>query len=109
MKDRLFQIWFSLRCGIANREFVGLLDRYGSPYEIFSADEEEIAAMPCSDELKRKLLDKSLEECYRIQSFCETQGIGNISHFTDNLFLNLIVKVVLLFLIRFTTFFFLFL
>ena len=72
MKDRLFQIWLALRCGAANREFVRLLDQYGSPYEIFSADEEEIAGMPCSDELKQRLLDKSLEECYHIQTFCQT-------------------------------------
>ena len=85
MKDRLFQIWLALRCGIANREFVGLLDRYGSPYEIFSADEEEIAGMPCSDELKRRLMDKSLEECYHIQTFCETQGVG-IAFYRDAIY-----------------------
>jgi DNA processing protein len=85
MKDRLFQIWLALRCGAANREFVRLLDQYGSPYEIFSADEEEIAGMPCSDELKQRLLDKSLEECYHIQTFCQTQGIG-IAFYQDEIY-----------------------
>ena len=42
MKERLFEIWFSLRCGVANKEFQPLLESYGSAYELFNADEAEI-------------------------------------------------------------------
>ena len=76
MKDRLFQVWFSLRCGVANKEFAELLDQYGSPYNIFMADEDEIASMPCSDRLKRAFMDKNLDESYRILNYCENNGVG---------------------------------
>ena len=76
MKGRLFQIWFSLRCGVANREFVPLLERYGSAYEIFMADEAEIDRMPCSDSLKRALCDKSLAESNRILEYCQQHEVG---------------------------------
>ncbi|MBE6693441.1 MAG: DNA-protecting protein DprA [Ruminococcaceae bacterium] len=76
MKDRLFQIWFSLRCGISSREFPQLLERYGSPYAIFEADEEEIERFSCSDRLKSALANKELDESYRILSYCEHNHIG---------------------------------
>lgn len=76
MRDRLFQIWFSLRCGIACKEFVPLLERYGSPYSIFELDEAEIEQLACSDRLKNALCNKSLDESYRILSFCESNGLG---------------------------------
>lgn len=76
MKGRLFQIWFSLRCGVANCEFVPLLERYGSAYDIFMADEAEIERMPCSDDLKRSLCDKSLSESNRILEYCRQNGVG---------------------------------
>lgn len=76
MKDRLFQIWFSLRCGIACKEFVPLLERYGSPYAIFDLDEAEIEQLGCSDRLKNALSNKELDESYRILSWCENNGVG---------------------------------
>ena len=76
MKDRLFQIWFSLRCGIACKDFVPLLERYGSPYAIFDLDEAEIEQLACSDRLKNALCNKSLDESYRILSFCESNHVG---------------------------------
>lgn len=76
MKDRMFEIWFALRCGVANREFQPLLETYGSPYEIFNADEAEIEKMPCSQSLKSRLADKSLAEANRIMEFCRSCGVG---------------------------------
>ena len=75
MKDRLFQIWFSLRCGIANKEFPALLEKYGSPYAIFEADEAEIEKYPCSDKLKGALMNKDLDESYRILRYCEGNNV----------------------------------
>ena len=76
MKDRMFDIWFALRCGVANREFQPLLEAYGSPYEIFNADEAEIEKMPCSQNLKLRLADKSLAEASRIMEFCKSWDVG---------------------------------
>ena len=76
MKNRLFEIWFALRCGIASKEFQPLLETYGSPYDLFNADESEIRALPCSEGLKARLLDKSLAEATRIMEYCEANGVG---------------------------------
>ena len=75
MKDRLFEIWFALRCGVANTEFQPLLEAYGGPYEIFNADEAEIETMPCSQALKTRLADKSLAEAHRISEYCKSNRV----------------------------------
>ena len=76
MKDRLFEIWFALRCGIANKEFQPLLESYGTPYDLFNADEAELDKLPCSQTLKNRLADKSLREATRIMEYCKENGIG---------------------------------
>ncbi len=76
MKDRLFEIWFALRCGVANREFQVLLENFGTPYELFNADEAELEALPCSRGLKGRLADKSLGEATRIMEYCAANGVG---------------------------------
>ncbi len=76
MKDRLFEIWFSLRVGVANTEFQTLLTHYGTPYDIFNADEAELEAMPISPRLRQALADKSLQESSRIAEYCRANGVG---------------------------------
>ena len=75
MKDRLFEIWFSLRVGVANPAFIPLLEQY-SPYELFSMKEDAIETLNCDERLKRALGDKSLEESHRIQRYCQTNRVG---------------------------------
>ncbi|MBQ7910740.1 MAG: DNA-processing protein DprA, partial [Clostridia bacterium] len=76
MKDRLFEIWFALRCGAQNREFRPLLETYGTPYDLYKAEESELESLPCSQGLKAKLADKSLGEATRIMEFCREKGVG---------------------------------
>ncbi len=76
MKDRLFEIWFSLRVGTASTEFQTLLERYGTPYDIFNADEAELESMPVSPRLRQALGDKSLQESHRIMEYCRASGVG---------------------------------
>ena len=76
MKDRLFEIWFALRCEVANKEFQPLLEIYGTPYDLFNADEAELDKLPCSQTLKNRLADKSLREATRIMEYCKTNGVG---------------------------------
>ena len=73
MKDRLFEIWLSLRMGVANPAFIPLLAQY-TPYDLFSMDTEAIAELSCDDKIKRALADKNLEESHRIQRYCRTNG-----------------------------------
>ena len=76
MKNRLFEIWFSLCVGAANTEFQSLLERFGSPYEVFNAEEAELESLSLSPRLFRALSDKSLQESMRIEQYCKQNGIG---------------------------------
>ncbi|MBQ4112663.1 MAG: DNA-processing protein DprA [Clostridia bacterium] len=76
MKDRLFEIWFALRCGPQNREFQSLLELCGSPYDIYHAEEAELEKLPCSQSLRVRLADKSLEDATRIMRYCEENRVG---------------------------------
>ena len=76
MKNRLFEIWFSLCCGVGNREFPQLLERFGTPYDLYNADENELEGLPCSPSLKARLANKSLDEASRIMEYCKENRIG---------------------------------
>ena len=65
-QDRLFDIWFALRVGIASREFSAVLDSYESTYQLFNADAAELEQLPCGERLRTALGDKSLDEA----AFC---------------------------------------
>lgn len=75
MQDRLFDIWASLRIGIADCEFMDILDMYDTTYQLFKASEEELSHLPCSPELQKAFADKYLDDAYRIKSYCEKRGI----------------------------------
>ncbi|MBQ7380071.1 MAG: DNA-processing protein DprA [Clostridia bacterium] len=80
--EKLFSVWLSLCVGIANTEFVSLLEQFGSAYALFRAEEAEIEALDISDSLKGKLCNKSLDEAYGILDFCQKHGVG-ILCYTD--------------------------
>ncbi len=76
MKDRLFEIWFALRCGVQNKEFQSLLEACGTPFDLYKADENELESLPCSQSLKARLADKSLKEATRIMEYCKQHRVG---------------------------------
>lgn len=76
LEKRLFQIWLSLRCSVADTTVRELLNNYGSPYELYAADDMEISGMPCNDTLKEALRDKDLSEADRILADCKAQNMG---------------------------------
>lgn len=76
MKNRLFEIWFSLCVGAANTEFQSLLDRFGTPYDVFNAEDAELERLSLSPRLEQALLNKSLQESMRIEQYCKQNGIG---------------------------------
>jgi len=81
--ERLFSVWLSLCAGIANTEFVSLLEQFGSAYAIFRAEESEIEALDVSDSFKGKLCNKSLDEAYGILEFCQKNGVGILCYTDD--------------------------
>ncbi len=76
LEKRLFQIWLSLRCSVVDATLRELLNHYGSPYELYAADDMEISGMPCNDTLKEALRDKDLSEADRILADCKAQDMG---------------------------------
>lgn len=81
--ERLFSVWLSLCAGIANTEFVSLLEQFGSAYAIFRAEESEIEALDVSDSFKGKLCNKSLDEAYGILEFCQKNSVGILCYTDD--------------------------
>ena len=74
--DILFWIWLSRRFGAGSKLYPVLLERFGTPYDIYNADEEEIVAL--MPELgmreRRALCDKNLDEAYDIAGYCKRGG-----------------------------------
>ena len=74
--EKLFMVWLSLCAGIANTEFVSLLEQFGSAYAVFRAEEAEIESLNISDSFKGKLCNKDLNPAYGILEFCQKNRIG---------------------------------
>ena len=82
MKDRLFEIWFALKCGPANRDFQAILSRFGTAYEVYNAESAELEQLRCPPKLKAALADKSLAEAHSVHEYCKAHGVG-ILFWTD--------------------------
>lgn len=76
--DRLFWIWLSRRLGAGCKLYPALLERFGTPYDIFNADDEEIAATfpELGAKTREMLCDKNLDEAYEILGYCRRNGIS---------------------------------
>jgi DNA processing protein len=75
-KDILFWIWLSRRFGAGSKWYPVLLERFGTPYDIYNAEDEEIAVlMPeLGQKERRALADKRLDEAYEIAGYCKRNG-----------------------------------
>jgi DNA processing protein len=75
-KDILFWIWLSRRFGAGSKLYPALLERFGTPYDLYNADDEDVAAiMPeLSLRERRALSDKNLDEAYDIAGYCKRNG-----------------------------------
>ena len=78
--EALFSVWLSLCTGVANTEFAPLLEKFGSAYALFCAQESEIEALDISESLKGKLCDKNLDQAYGIVEYCHKHGVGILSY-----------------------------
>ena len=76
MKDRLFEIWFSLKCQPASKEFRSVLARFGTAYDVYNAEATELDQLDCSPKLKLALADKSLSEAHSVNEYCKANGVG---------------------------------
>ena len=82
LKDEiLYWIWLADACGVASKGFVRLIERFESPFEIYSLDPSEIEQIDfIGTRLKEKLCDKSLEKSYSVIKNCKSEKIDIISY-----------------------------
>lgn len=77
----LYWIWLADACGTASKSFVRLIERFESPFEIYSLDPSEIEQIDfISHSLKERLSDKSLEKSYSVMKNCKSDKIEIISY-----------------------------
>ena len=74
--DALFWIWLSQCFGAGSKLYPALLERFGTPYDIFKAEDEEIASvMPELTPRERAALGrKNLDSAYEILGYCQRGG-----------------------------------
>ena len=69
-KDILFWIWLSRRFGAGSQYYPALLERFGTPYDIYNAEDDDIATLMPELSLRdrRALANKNLDERMRSQA-----------------------------------------
>lgn len=80
MGDNLYWLWMSLKLGPANDNFVNLMAKVDSPYDLYRMDADELAQMTNDDETVRKLSDKRLNEAADIMDYCIMRSIGILTY-----------------------------
>ena len=80
MGDNLYWLWMSLKLGPANDNFVNLMSKVDSPYDLYRMDADELAQMTDDDETVRKLSDKRLNEAADIMDYCIMRSIGILTY-----------------------------
>jgi DNA processing protein len=74
--ENLYWVWLSCRLGAANTDFIRLIMKYESPYEIYAAEERALAATDgISEKTVKALSDKRLDEASEIIGFCSGTGV----------------------------------
>lgn len=86
--ENLYWVWLSCRLGVAKEDFLRLFIKFGSPYEIYIADEKNLAETEkISERTVKSLLDKGLEEAFEIIRYCTGTGV-QILPYTDEKYPN---------------------
>ena len=80
--DILFWIWLSRRFGAGSKWYPALLERFGTPYDIYNAEDEEIATLMPELGMKerRALSNKNLDEAYEIAGYCKRGGYSMLCY-----------------------------
>ncbi len=78
MADNLYWVWLSECLGAGNRDLEPLLRHFGSPFDIYSADESMFYRIPGVSEATLERLSRrhDLEAACRIVDQCTVSGIG---------------------------------
>ena len=79
--ENLYWVWLSLRLGVASRYITPMIERFESPFDIYSATEEELSSMESiPKDVANSLANKNLEKAYEIIDYCTANSIGILSY-----------------------------
>lgn len=76
--DILYWVWLACRLGPATRWVNSLLERFGSVFEIYRADDEALMGIDSGNNRLHRLSDKNLTEANKIIRDCERLGVDII-------------------------------
>ncbi len=78
MADNLYWVWLAECLGPGNGDLEALMRQFGSPFDIFSADEGMLYRIPGVSEatIDRLCRQRNLEDACRIVDQCAVSGIG---------------------------------
>lgn len=77
----LYSVWLAQKLGAGSRYFREIIERFGSAFEVYRADEDEIIGENRdSRPWQRALCDKNLEEAMTICRSCERLGVDIIDY-----------------------------
>lgn len=80
--QRLYWVWLSLRLAPGrNTAFIRLIDKFGTPYEIYRAQEEDFCSVDdVPENIIAALCNKELDSACRIMDECAVRGYGIITY-----------------------------
>lgn len=80
MSNLEYWIWFSARRALTVKARAALLERFGSPKEIFFAEKAALAGVPgVTEDALASLLDRGTDDAARIVRRCEEENVGIIT------------------------------
>ena len=82
MSRSLYWIWVSLQIGVGKTDFPPLLEHFGSPEAIYEADANELRDYFGDKKraLMESLMNKNLDEAYKIEAYCAKNGISILKY-----------------------------
>lgn len=93
MDERLYWIWLSLAVTPGSSTFAKLLEKFNTPLEIYSADDDKIAnavGSKCKD--YSALCDKELSKAEKILRFCLDKNVGLLCY-SDSMYPTRLKKI----------------
>lgn len=84
MRDIVYWIWLSLSVTPGSDTFRKLIERFGTPEDIYNSDETDLTS--CIGSKSRdfsSLCEKDLSRAEKILDFCEKKGVGILTYFDD--------------------------
>lgn len=83
--EQMFWIWLSLRLGAGFRQYPMLLERFGSPYDIFEAREDRLRELlpELNERQIAALMQKNLDDAFSVEEYCRHHNIRILRYHED--------------------------